>query len=367
MSAAAGTAAFSGTPRRLAVAGGRAEAATGTADAAGARAPAGAAAGRAVTVVVVVAGCATGLGDPTVAVALQPGTPAEAGGGRDVATEAPGGAAASGAGAVGAAASTWRSDLTGSEAAAATDAAAEAATGGSIDLAATSDGASVTGAAVVARSIGVALAGCGVAADFGMSNRIPSAARMNRTGVPHSSVPGIAQSDTLACLGKRFIDGDTAGERLVEVAAEFDRCVVCDLVLHRHDCGRPPPDQRAGGAREHVDRVTAGAVTGIEDRQPERIVIAEEPPQICRRNRLGCPFFVGHHDHALAPDLVEPAMTHEMEDVPWAPPERLLEIARVPPSIHTTSTRPCRSQRTQAVSSRWRSRVTSNSGMSEGS
>ena len=193
--------------------------------------------------------------------------------------------------------------------------------GGGVSTGGATGGAVATGTAIAAAA---ATAGT-TAGAAAMSNNTPSGACRYRTGVPHSSVSSGGRKP-LPRLGQRRVDRDAPGDRLVERSAELDRGVVGDLVLHRHDRGRALADEGAGRAREQVRRVRSTAFARVEDRETQRLVIAQHASDARRPLVVGLPIGTGEGDDPLLAVLVEATVADEVEDVPRALPQRLLHV-----------------------------------------
>ena len=151
---------------------------------------------------------------------------------------------------------------------------------------------------------------------------------MNRTGVPHSRVLLIWIDNDLRASATAMSTGELVGDGLVEGPTEFLRGVIGDLVLHRNDRRRPAPDERRRRAREKVVGAAARTLARVQHRQPQRIVVTQQPAKLGRRHPHGGPVLVDQGDDAFIDRRIEAAMTGEVEDVPLVATKSGLQLAR---------------------------------------
>ena len=76
--------------------------------------------------------------------------------------------------------------------------------------------------------------------------------------------------------------------------------------------------ERGRGAREHIRLVGLRRVTRVQNREPQRIVVAEKQGQLARGKEMRLLGLIDEGDQPFPSSVVEAAVADEMEHVPWA-------------------------------------------------
>ena len=212
-------------------------------------------------------------------------------------------------------------------------------------------------------------AGVGTAVTAGWatmwSNTRPSGARRNSTGVAHSAAYSAMRA--LRRAGGGLVDGEPVGQRAVELAGERGGRAVADGELHGDDGGAVLLDQALRHPAERVGAVDAGGLAGVEQDQPQRVVVAQVGAEDGRADLGAAPVPVLEVDDAVLDPVVVVAVADEVQDVDVVLPQPGRQgLDRRRRSAGRSSRCPGRPRSARASCTRRHSASTSSSGRSVG-
>ena len=153
-----------------------------------------------------------------------------------------------------------------------------------------------------------------------MLNRRPSATRMNRTGVAHSTSFCVGE-DRPPRLGDGRVDRLALREDRVELGREEDRRAIGDLELHPDDGRDLALDQARGDARERVVDRAARALARVQDDELQRLAVADDRREAVGADDVTEAVLVLEQQGAFLVGAVEAAVADEVEDVVVALPD----------------------------------------------
>ena len=157
----------------------------------------------------------------------------------------------------------------------------------------------------------------GTAVTVGLGDDVVEHAPVGGAEEQHRGGPfrRILGDEGLAGAGGGLVDGEAVGQRAVELAGERRGGAVGDGELHRDDGGAVLLDQALRHPAERVGAVDAGGLAGVEQDQPQRVVVAQVGAEDGRADLGAAPVPVLEVDDAVLDPVVVVAVADEVQDV----------------------------------------------------